>query len=132
MSFAAQLVLHTVAAVAETYDLVSSEATKSSTKTVRRIASRDLDKPKGISIAHEVSKDGKTVNSVIFIEQTELGADNVTHGTLRAQFKLTYPVNVITSQHITEACHQMIEFLTGNDTFTYTTTNVDKLKNRES
>jgi len=133
MSFADQLTLHTRAAVAQVYDLVSSYApSSSSTRTVRRNAARPVDKPAGITIAHEKSKDGKTINSVVILEQTEIAPDNVTYGTLKVQMKITYPVAVITSDHILDKVHELVEFATTNDTFTFTETNAAKLKNLES
>jgi len=131
MSFADQLVLHDAAHVAQTFDLVSMESSKSSTKTVRRDATRPLNTPMGITIAHEVSKDGKSVNTVFFIERTELGADNVTLGNARVQLKITYRNDVIEAADILDMVKKIAEFSIGNDTFTYTDSNIDKLLNRE-
>lgn len=132
MSFSDPLTLHNAAAESQVYNLVSSEASKNSTKTVRRDATRDLDKPMGITIAHEVAKNGKTVNSVVYVERTEVGADEVTLGNGRAQLKLTYTVGVITADHMKELLKELVEFAISNNTFTFTTTNADKLLNREA
>lgn len=131
MSFADQLVLHDAAHVAQTFDLVSMESSKNSTKTVRRDASRALNTPMGLTIAHEVSKDGKTVNSVVFIERTELGADNVTLANARVQLKITYRNDVIEAADVQDLIKKIVEFAIANDTFTYSETNTDKLLNRE-
>jgi uncharacterized protein YdgA (DUF945 family) len=85
----------------------------------------------GISIAHTLSKDGKTVNSVVFIECTELGADNITLGNGRAQLKLTYRNDVIGAAVMQDLIKKLVEFVVANDTFTYSETNTDKLLNRE-
>jgi len=133
MSFTDQLTLHNRAAVAQVYDKVSHESNKNSIKTVRRNAARAIDCPAGITIAHEKTKDGKTVRSAVMFDLTEVGVDEVTHSSAQVLIKMTYPTDgIITSDHLLDLLHQGIEFLTGNDTFTFTETNATKIKNLES
>jgi len=134
MSFADQLTLHNRADAAQVYDKVSSESSKNSIKTVRRNAARALDVPHGISIAHETTKDGKTRRSAIMFDITEVNSvDLVTHSSAQLLIKLTYPTDgIITSDHLLDLLNQGIEFLAGNNTFTFTETNVDKVLNLES
>jgi len=126
------MTLHTRAAVALVYDLVSKESTKSSIRSVRRNADRSLDCPAGLTIAWEKSKAG-VVNLVFIAETTELGADLVTHGTAKCMLKFTYPTDgIITLDHLKDLAHQVVEFATANPTVVITETNLDKLYNGET
>jgi len=131
MSFTDRLTLHDAAAATQDYDLVAQDMQKNSSSSVRRDGTRDLDKPMGITIAHTLNKTGTKVDTVVYIERTEVGSDTVTLGNGRVQMKISYAVGVITADHIKEMIKELVEFIVSNNTFTFTTTNVDKLLNRE-
>lgn len=106
------------------FSLVSEKPTSS----IRRVATQPLDNPVGVTISHEVAKNGK-VSSVIYIddEKTITTSDNVVSSMARVQLKITYNPDEGRSDLTTvieKGVAVMQSFLSG-------TGNVTKLLNQE-
>ena len=118
--FTDSIVLQDSTPADQTYDRVSS----TSTSSVRRDATRELDQPMALTISHETSKDQKHVNTAVMLDKTVLDAgDSVTLGNARVLVKLSYDVEQITAADIAEMVDEVKEFLSA--------ANVTKLLNKE-
>lgn len=67
---------------------------ETSTKSIRKDASKPLDNPVSLSIAHEKANNGKISSVIIFDDdKVVVGTDNVLSSLARCQFKITYNPN---------------------------------------
>jgi len=120
MAFTSDITLHNAAEGNQVYSLVSQDNTRS----VRKDATRPIGAPMGLTIAHEISKDGTKVNTAVWLERTEIDDESLVIENGKILLKLSYTKGVVlTADDIQELRKELVEFLSA--------ANVTKLLNQE-